>query len=124
MWAFLKPWIDPVTASKIQILPSSKTLSTLTEFIAPENIPVRFGGMHDFDVCMCPTLDKTILQAADWTLASEATLPPGPLKWKVDADGCKVASAVGSADGQLRNNRIAVWKPNRKDSKAEPESSC
>jgi len=48
VWAFVKPWLDEVTVSKIAILGSSYK-STLLEQIPAENLPKHFGG-----TCECP----------------------------------------------------------------------
>ena len=43
LWAMVKPWIDPVTVSKFQIL-GSNYQAALKERIAEEHIPVEYGG--------------------------------------------------------------------------------
>ena len=47
VWAFIKPWLDPVTVAKIAIL-GSNYQSSLLEQIPAENLPSQFGG-----TCRC-----------------------------------------------------------------------
>ncbi|KAH7904254.1 CRAL-TRIO domain-containing protein, partial [Hygrophoropsis aurantiaca] len=48
VWALIKPWLDEVTVSKIEILGSSYKDKLLAQ-ITPENLPKEFGG-----TCQCP----------------------------------------------------------------------
>ena len=48
VWAAVKPWLDEVTVSKIQIL-SSDYKGELLKQIPAENLPKEFGG-----TCTCP----------------------------------------------------------------------
>jgi hypothetical protein len=43
IWSLIKPWIDPDTASKFQIL-GSNYLDTLRELIDDSQIPLEYGG--------------------------------------------------------------------------------
>ncbi|KAH8834211.1 CRAL-TRIO domain-containing protein [Flagelloscypha sp. PMI_526] len=47
VWAIIKPWLDPVTVAKINILGSGYK-ETLLEQIPAENLPVELGG-----TCKC-----------------------------------------------------------------------
>jgi len=49
MWAFISPWVDPVTSSKIHIL-GKDYLKTLTQFIEIDQIPMEYGGSADIVV--------------------------------------------------------------------------
>ncbi|KAG5645791.1 hypothetical protein DXG03_005328 [Asterophora parasitica] len=48
VWAVIKPWLDEVTVSKVDILGSGYK-STLLKQIPSENLPKEFGG-----TCSCP----------------------------------------------------------------------
>jgi hypothetical protein len=48
VWALIKPWLDPVTVAKIDILGSSYKDKLLAQ-IPPVNLPKEFGGK-----CACP----------------------------------------------------------------------
>lgn len=48
VWAVIKPWLDEVTVSKIDILGSGYKDKLLLN-ISPENLPKEFGG-----TCQCP----------------------------------------------------------------------
>lgn len=70
----IKPWIDPVTVEKFQIL-GSNYLPTLLEYIDDEYIPSEFGGSYrnfpwqypannaDFLADLPPTEDAPIVSA-------------------------------------------------------------
>lgn len=45
IWAVVKPWIDPVTREKMQII-GTDFLPTLTKYIDIEMIPTELGGKH------------------------------------------------------------------------------
>ena len=47
VWPIIKPWMDPVSASKVQIL-GSEYEEALLKQIPKENLPVEFGG-----TCVC-----------------------------------------------------------------------
>ena len=45
IWAIVRPWIDPVTREKFQIL-GSDYIDTLHKYIDDSQIPVELGGSH------------------------------------------------------------------------------
>eukprot|EP01038_Epipyxis_sp_PR26KG_P008106 gene8106-10978_t len=45
LWGLVKPWLDPVTAQKIQIL-GKNYIDKLREFIDDDVIPVEYGGKN------------------------------------------------------------------------------
>lgn len=47
IWRVVRGWLDPVTAQKIQILGSNYQETLLAE-IAPEQLPVEYGGTNPF----------------------------------------------------------------------------
>jgi hypothetical protein len=47
VWSVIKPWLDEVTVSKIDILGSAYKEALLKQ-ISPENLPEEFGG-----TCRC-----------------------------------------------------------------------
>jgi len=46
VWSMIKPWLDEVTVSKIQILGGGYKTALLQQ-ITPENLPAIFGGLCD-----------------------------------------------------------------------------
>ncbi|KAL1958657.1 hypothetical protein VTO42DRAFT_4000 [Malbranchea cinnamomea] len=58
VWGWIKRWFDPVTTSKIFILPASEVKSTLSSFIDPANFPKRYGGELDWEWGDMPNLDE------------------------------------------------------------------
>ena len=54
----MKGWIDPVTAAKIDIIPSGGFSITLTAYIDSENNSTKFGGTLDFQLGTLPNLDR------------------------------------------------------------------
>lgn len=49
VWNVIKPWLDEVTVSKIDILGSAVFKDALLKQIPAENLPEEFGG-----TCRCP----------------------------------------------------------------------
>jgi len=49
-WSWVKPWLDPVTVAKINIVSSSSTQAELLAQIPAENLPSMFPGGK----CNCP----------------------------------------------------------------------
>ena len=103
IWSLVTRWFDPATTKKIFVLSASETMEKLTEFIAPENLPKRFGGMLDWTFPMCPIPDaetKEIIGhlAEKWV--------EGPIRYLSKPEG-DVLVAVGSQNGQLRRETLA-----------------
>ncbi|KGO50389.1 hypothetical protein PEX1_016440 [Penicillium expansum] len=112
IWKFMKSYVDPHTAEKIEVLMSSEVLPTLREYIDDANIPVKFGGNFQYTNGMLPDLDDDIQKLLNSDSAT--SLPPGPLKWVQDSDGRRTALAVGSKAGSERSDIIAtlnrIWQ--------------
>ncbi|KAL3440693.1 CRAL-TRIO domain-containing protein [Aspergillus insuetus] len=120
MWAIMRKWIDPDTAEKVQFLTASEALATLSKYIEPENIPRRFGGDFDWSHGMPVDLDAGIRGALTWR--GEQKLPQGPIKWELDKSGRRAAVAVGSVDGTVRADKVAVLGDEvEQEKKIEPE---
>jgi len=60
-WSWVKPWLDPVTVAKINIVSSSSTQSELLAQIPAENLPAIFPG----GTCKCPQ-GCTLSDAGPW----------------------------------------------------------
>lgn len=43
LWAMIRPWLDPVTRAKFHVL-GSRYSSDLLEVIAPDQLPLEYGG--------------------------------------------------------------------------------
>jgi hypothetical protein len=105
VWNFITKWFDPTTTSKIHVLPTADVLSTLEKYIDKENIPVRFGGDHQWSFGQTPSLDEEFRPFVGdlmdkWT--------PGPLRFLPSEAGFEVL-AVGTADnGQKRRDVIGI----------------
>lgn len=103
IWNVLKRWLDPRTASKIQILSSKDILSTLTSFIDLDNIPEKFGGHLAFEHGMTPNIDAATRQILEsHGLPNEQLNLKGPFKWITGAGGESIPLAVGTDDGRTR----------------------
>jgi CRAL/TRIO domain len=59
VWSVIKPWLDEVTVSKIDILGSDYKEALLKQ-ISPENLPEEFGG-----TCRCRD-GCTLSDAGPW----------------------------------------------------------
>src|ERR1700722_15413767 len=60
VWSWIKRWFDPITVSKIFILSQQDMKKTLETYIAPENIPRKYGGTLDYEFGMLPVLEPAI----------------------------------------------------------------
>jgi hypothetical protein len=100
----LKPFIDPMTAEKLQFLQNHEAYSFLNERIDHDSIPANFGGDFKFKTGMLPNLDGEIRAA----LQLSGDLPLGPLKWIRGESGELKAVATGTVDGVQRREEIAV----------------
>lgn len=110
----MKKWFDPVTTSKIFILPQHDVLSTLSSFIEIEDIPRKYGGKLDFQFGKSPNLDPKIRQhlSIEPTADAETLFLTSPIRW-IDAaesgeDGEMTALSVGALNGKQRKERVAV----------------
>jgi CRAL/TRIO domain len=87
VWAVIKPWLDEVTVSKIDILGSSYKDKLLAQ-IPAENLPKEFGG-----TCVCaegcslsdtgpwnPAVNGSTTEVAADTHAGDAKVPNGQIE--------------------------------------------
>jgi hypothetical protein len=114
VWSWIKRWFDPITVSKIFILHSSDMKETLEKYIAPENIPKKYGGQLDYEFGMMPVLEDSITNSLSWTdptadlQSGFKSIPTGPIKWRQSPTGQLTATAVGKEDGAKRERVIAT----------------
>ncbi|KAJ8128357.1 hypothetical protein O1611_g5276 [Lasiodiplodia mahajangana] len=99
IWAFIKPWVDPKTASKVSVVQSADILMTLLETIDIESIPERYGGKSTAENGKIPPVDglKGLLGVDE--------LPDEPIKWTID-QGNRTAAAVGTRGGEARKELL------------------
>ncbi|KAI0469141.1 CRAL/TRIO domain protein [Xylaria cf. heliscus] len=99
VWAIIKGWIDPNTATKLVIVPPADVLTTLLEVIDIECIPGRYGGQSKAQNGAVPPVDdlKDLLGIEE--------LPDGPIKWTID-QGSRTAVAVGARGGEARKELL------------------
>jgi hypothetical protein len=82
---------------------------TLETYIAPENIPRKYGGTLDYEFGMLPVLEpaiRDVFVSAASEPATDLALPAGPLKWKESASGALELLAVGSEGGARRSEVV------------------
>ncbi|GKZ28451.1 hypothetical protein AbraIFM66950_007119 [Aspergillus brasiliensis] len=108
IWAFMKNFVEPMTADKLVITKSADAYATMAEYMEHQDIPSQFGGGFQFANGMLPDLDEGIRQALRWTSVGKEAFPQGPLKWTEDDNGQRRAIATGSVDGRQRSEDIAV----------------
>ena len=99
----MKGWIDPVTAAKIDIIPSADLSTTLTAYIDSENIPEKFGGSLDFKIGTLPNLDRAARTVLSDALVSDSIALKGPFKWMKNGEGQRLAIATGTVRGLPRH---------------------
>ncbi|KZV91419.1 CRAL/TRIO domain-containing protein [Exidia glandulosa HHB12029] len=119
VWSWIKKWFDPITTSKIFILPSGKeeVFAGLSQFIDPENIPTQYGGTLPYTFGELPKLDAQLSSLVHWSDSpaagkhadsGEGTLPIGPVLWeRHEHKGQWEAIAVGSVEGTDRREVVA-----------------
>ncbi|KAF2433824.1 CRAL/TRIO domain-containing protein [Tothia fuscella] len=114
VWSWIKRWFDPITVSKIFILHPSDMKQTLEKYIAPENIPKKYGGTLEYQFGDMPILEDAITNNLNWAdptadlQSGYKSIPTGPIKWQQAADGTLSAVAVGKQDGKPRERTIAT----------------
>jgi hypothetical protein len=110
IWACIKGWIDPGTASKLVFLSGSNVLQTLSERIEITDIPEMFGGELRFKPGMLPILDPELKASLNWHVPSHEAFPPGPIKWALSDHNQGMAIAVGSMGETLRSEPLAMFE--------------
>ncbi|KAF6235477.1 hypothetical protein HO173_006160 [Letharia columbiana] len=103
IWSLVTSRFDPATTRKIFVLSASEATEKLTEFIAPEDLPKRFGGTLDWTFPMRPVPDAETKEMIG-SLADRWV--EGPIRYLSKPEG-DVLVAVGSQDGQLRRETLA-----------------
>jgi hypothetical protein len=103
VWSWIKRWFDPITVSKIFILSAADMTPTLEKYIAPENIPRKYGGTLDYTFGMFPVLEPAIRAVVAPASGADFAVPAGPIKWCENAAGELELLAVGSEAGARRN---------------------
>lgn len=104
---------DPITVSKIFILPPNEVKSTLSKYIDEENIPKKYGGRLNWEWGTRPNLEPKIVESLRWENPSNdgrggKAFPLGPVKFVEEPNGDMVAWAVGSEKGQNRHYKVAT----------------
>jgi hypothetical protein len=92
----------------------------LSQYIAPENIPKKFGGTLDFNFGDLATVDPAYADSITWkddgssgpnTASGEIRRwPRGPVRWVEREDGNLDLLAVGSLNGKQRREVVATMK--------------
>ena len=81
----------------------------LSKFIAPENIPKKYGGELEFSWGDKPVLDPFVNDVVDWC-DGFTDFPTGPIFWRDLGDGTLECLAVGSVDKVDRVQRVCTIK--------------
>jgi len=122
VWSWIKAWFDPITVSKIFILNKSNMKSTLEQYVAPENIPKKYGGLLDYEFGDLPNLDPIIDKVFTFSNPAQEkgrkTFPAGPIRWKRGAGSDIVAVAVGSEAEKARQIKIGTLQRDEKTAHA------
>ena len=98
----VRGWLDPVTAQKIQILGSNYQETLLAE-IAPEQLPVEYGGTNPF-VLESPRVEEAegrrFATAFDTARAVVMRATGCGAEWyAAEAETVAAAASAGGADG-------------------------
>lgn len=108
VWGWIKRWFDPVTVSKIFILPEHDVLPVLTTFMHIKDIPKSYGGELEWDFFDEPAWDDEVKRMCQWE-NGHTTFPQGPLYWRPIDDGKRLECvAVGTKDATDRRERVCT----------------
>ncbi|KZV98542.1 CRAL/TRIO domain-containing protein [Exidia glandulosa HHB12029] len=113
VWGWIKKWFDPITTSKIFILPSGKDeiFNELNQFIDADSIPTQYGGTLTYEFGEMPKMDTQLTGVLRWAEGADTnpngtkTFPIGPVLW--EHTGAWEAIGVGSVDGAPRRVVVA-----------------
>ncbi|ORY21511.1 CRAL-TRIO domain-containing protein [Naematelia encephala] len=113
VWNWIKRWFDPIVVSKIHVVAAADVYTTLAKYIAPADIPKKFGGQLDFKFGDMPNIDPAMARQLTWgdgatMVAGQHTVPIGPIRWEEGENGEMVALAVGCEQGQPRRKVVAT----------------
>ncbi|KAI5198495.1 hypothetical protein AUEXF2481DRAFT_8667 [Aureobasidium subglaciale EXF-2481] len=127
VWSWVKKWFDPITVSKIFILSKQEMYPTLSKYIEPENIPEQYGGKLKYKFGDLPNIDPDLHNVLQWTaphkLNGMDTIPTGPIRWVTEANGDRVALAVGSESGKRREQKVAIVKSSQHSAPAAKQDA-
>lgn len=107
IWTWVKQFVDPGIVQKVVILPAADVQNTLANLIERQHLPKKYGGGFDFDHGMPVDIDPALAEILQWSGSTRA-LPKGPLRWIKSPNGNQVAVAVGTLDGKVRREEVAV----------------
>lgn len=97
---------------------------TLEKYIEPEHIPEKYGGKLKYKFGELPNIDPAIHDVLTWDaphkLNGNNTFPTGPIRW-LNQD--KVALAVGSENGKVRERKVATLQSEKQSAPAAPAAS-
>ena len=65
VWGWIKGWFDPVTVSKICVIPQGEETKRLSELMELDDIPKGYGGNLDWEPGMAPDMDKAARQEVE-----------------------------------------------------------
>lgn len=107
IWSLVVRWFDPATTRKILVVPHGQATAALTEFIEPNDLPVRFGGTLEWKFGDHPVPDTETAKAVG-RLADRWV--DGPIRYIPRPEG-DVLMAVGTQDGKMRRELLAEFHP-------------
>lgn len=115
VFAWIKGWLDPVTASKIRIVDNGKELAALEDVVDKANIPKIYGGDFDFEFGHPPATDPTLNDALTWE-GKHSSFPLEPLIWEPVEGTTKLGCyKVGTLNGEKQRELVCTieraWLP-------------
>lgn len=109
-WYIIKPWIDPVTASKVTFVNEKE----LKQIIPPASLPTDLGGesTYDFAASYVPLADRP---AKTEEVSTESTNEPStPSKVTEDSDDFSTSASTSASTSERKEKRKKKSKRSKK----------
>lgn len=110
-WYIIKPWIDPVTASKVTFVNEKE----LKQIIPPSSLPTDLGGesTYDFAASYVPLADRPV-KTDEVSTESTANDPSSASKAPEDSDDFSTSASTSASTSERKEKRKKKSKRSKK----------
>lgn len=103
-WKIIRPWMDPVVASKVDF---TKKTADLLEFIDENNLPTRLGGKCPYDYkYVTPAPEEKAMSVSTEEIIAEF----GPIAKEYHTATQEWYKSAPGADAEAKSKRVAAGK--------------